>query len=386
MAKAAAFEDPRFPAVNITELPDIDIEISVLTPMKRIHSIDKFQLGKQGIYMRKGNRAGTFLPQVADEVSWTKEEFLGHCAQDKAGIGWEGWRTAELYTYEIEEGKDGGKSLKVRCELCPHRCVIPDGKHGICGSRWNFKGKLYSIVYGKPCALADDPVEKKPLNEFHPGTRCLSLSCTGCNFRCLNCQNYDISQALPSDVNFYELSPHEIVDIAMQHHLPGIAFTYTEPLTYYEYIHDIAKVSHEYGLWNILVSAGYINPEPLQELLPYIDAANIDIKAFSDTMYMHQCGGHLKPVLDNLLAMQKSDVHLEITNLLIPGVNDSEKMIRKMCRWLVSNGFAQNPLHFSRFFPLYKMQDASPTPKETIYLAKRVALEEGMKFIYLGNI
>lgn len=152
------------------------------------------------------------------------------------------------YYTKIEEGKDGGKSLKVRCELCPHRCVIPDGKHGICGSRWNFKGKLYSIVYGKPCALADDPVEKKPLNEFHPGTRCLSLSCTGCNFRCLNCQNYDISQALPSDVNFYELSPHEIVDIAMQHHLPGIAFTYTEPLTYYEYIHDIAKVSHEYGL------------------------------------------------------------------------------------------------------------------------------------------
>ena len=290
------------------------------------------------------------------------------------------------YYTKIEEGKDGGKSLKVRCELCPHRCVIPDGKHGICGSRWNFKGKLYSIVYGKPCALADDPVEKKPLNEFHPGTRCLSLSCTGCNFRCLNCQNYDISQALPSDVNFYELSPHGIVDIAMQHHLPGIAFTYTEPLTYYEYIHDIAKVSHEYGLWNILVSAGYINPEPLQELLPYIDAANIDIKAFSDTMYMHQCGGHLKPVLDTLLAMQKSDVHLEITNLLIPGVNDSEKMIRKMCRWLVSNGFAQNPLHFSRFFPLYKMQDASPTPKETIYLAKKVALEEGMKFIYLGNI
>lgn len=172
----------------------------------------------------------------------------------------------------------------------------------------------------------------------------------------------------------------------MQHHLPGIAYTYTEPLTYYEYIHDIAKVSHEYGLWNILVSAGYINPEPLQELLPYIDAANIDIKAFSDTMYMHQCGGHLKPVLDTLLTMQKSDVHLEITNLLIPGVNDSEKMIRKMCRWLVSNGFAQNPLHFSRFFPLYKMLDASPTPKETIYLAKRVALEEGMKFIYLGNI
>ena len=290
------------------------------------------------------------------------------------------------YYTKIEEGEEAAKSLKVRCDLCPHRCAISDGKHGICGSRWNFKGKLYSVVYGKPCALADDPIEKKPLNEFHPGTRCLSLSCTGCNFRCLNCQNHDISQALPSDVKFYELSPHEVVNIALEHHLPGIAYTYTEPLTYYEYIYDIAKEAHEHGLWNILVSAGYINPEPFQELLPYIDAANIDLKAFSDTVYMHQCGGHLQPVLDTLLAMQKTGVHLEITNLLIPGVNDSEKMIMEMCRWLVSNGFAQNPLHFSRFFPLYKMRGVSPTPKDTLYLAKRIALEEGMESIYLGNI
>lgn len=287
---------------------------------------------------------------------------------------------------KFEASGEECEGQRVRCELCPHRCVIMDGKHGICGSRWNFKGVLYSVVYGKPCALADDPIEKKTFNEFHPGTRCLSLSCTGCNFRCLNCQNHDISQVLPSDVKFYELSPQEIVDLALEHHLPGIAYTYTEPLTYYEYIYDIAKEAHARGLWNILVSAGYINPEPLKELAPYIDAANIDLKAFSDEVYQHQCGGHLQPVLDTLLTLQASGVHLEITNLLIPGVNDSEEMIRQMCRWLVSNGFADNPLHFSRFFPLYKMQDAVPTPKKTLYRAREIAKEEGIKSIYLGNI
>lgn len=245
---------------------------------------------------------------------------------------------------------------------------------------------LYSVVYGKPCALADDPVEKKPLNEFHPGTRCLSLSCTGCNFRCLNCQNHDISQVLPSAVDFYELSPSDIVDIAVKHHLPGIAYTYTEPLTYYEYIYDIAKEAHSRGLWNILVSAGYINPEPLREIVSLIDAANIDLKAFSEDVYQKQCGGHLQPVLDTLLTMKKAGVHLEITNLLIPGANDSESMIRDMCSWLRDNGFADCPLHFSRFFPQYKMQDSVPTPTETLFTARRIAQEEGMRKIYLGNI
>lgn len=276
--------------------------------------------------------------------------------------------------------------LSVRCELCPHCCVILDGKHGKCGSRWNFEGVLYSVVYGKPCALADDPIEKKPLNEFHPGTRCLSLSCTGCNLRCLNCQNHEISQVLPSDVRFYEVSPKEMVDLAIEHHLPGIAYTYTEPLTYFEYIYDIAKEAHERGLWNILVSAGYINQEPLKELAPLIDAANIDIKAFSDDVYIKQCGAHLQPILDTLMTLKEAGTHIEITNLLIPGVNDQEDMIRSMCQWLRENGFSSCPLHFSRFFPRYKMLDASPTPREILYLAERIAKEEGMERVYLGNL
>lgn len=292
----------------------------------------------------------------------------------------------ECRFYKKLDGEGKYATNTVMCELCPHCCVISEGRHGKCGSRWNFEGRLYSVVYGKPCVLADDPIEKKPLNEFHPGTRCLSLSCTGCNFRCLNCQNHDISQVLPSNVDFYELSPQEIVEIAVKHHLPGIAFTYTEPLTYYEYIYDIAQEAHKRGLWNILVSAGYINPEPLKEIVSFIDAANIDLKAFSDEVYQKQCVGHLQPVLDTLLTMKEAGVHLEITNLLIPGVNDDEGMIRDMCRWLKDHGFDDCPLHFSRFFPQYRMKDSIPTPRETLYLARRIAEEEGINKVYLGNI
>ena len=245
---------------------------------------------------------------------------------------------------------------------------------------------MISEVYGKPCSLAIDPIEKKPLHHFHPGTTCLSLACTGCNFRCLNCQNHEISQVSPSDVGHYSLSPKQIVEICLEHHCPGIAYTYTEPLTYLEYITDTAKLAHEKGLWNILVTAGYVCQEPLKDLLPYLDAANIDLKSFSDDIYMKVSGGHLQPVLDSILAMRDAGVWIELTNLIIPGVNDDLLMIRQMCRWIADNGLADNPLHFSRFFPRYKMQDIPPTPVSTLQAAKRVAEEEGIRNVYLGNI
>jgi pyruvate formate lyase activating enzyme len=245
---------------------------------------------------------------------------------------------------------------------------------------------LISEVYAKPCALAIDPIEKKPLYHFHPGTTCLSLACTGCNFRCLNCQNYDISQASPSDVNHYELSPEDIVALCQKHHCPGIAYTYTEPLTYIEYIIDCARLAHEAGLWNILVTAGYVCQEPLKDLLPYLDAANIDLKSFSDDIYNKVSGGHLQPVLDTILTMHEAGVWIELTNLVIPDVNDDMGMIRQMCRWLVENDLANAPLHFSRFFPRYKMQDKFPTPIQTLRAAKQVAEEEGITHVHLGNV
>ena len=274
----------------------------------------------------------------------------------------------------------------VECLLCPHHCRIADGKTGICGSRRNQGGVLFSEVYAKPCALAIDPVEKKPLYHFHPGTKCLSIACTGCNFRCLNCQNHDISQASPNEVDHYDLSPNDVVALCLKHQCPGIAYTYTEPLTYIEYITDTARLAHDAGLWNILVTAGYVCQQPLADLLPFIDAANVDLKSFSDDIYRKVSGGRLSTVLDTILAMKQAGVWIELTNLVIPTVNDDMDMIRRMCRWLVDNGLADAPLHFSRFFPRYKMIDIPPTPLHILQAAKHVALEEGLRNVYLGNV
>ena len=275
---------------------------------------------------------------------------------------------------------------RVECHLCPHHCHIANGKTGICRSRRNEDGVLRSLVYGKPCSLAIDPIEKKPLYHFHPGTKCLSSACTGCNFRCLNCQNHEISQVSPSDVGHYNLTPQDVVALCREHHCPGIAYTYTEPLTYLEYIADTAQLARENGFWNILVTAGYVCQEPLNDLLPYLDAANIDLKSFSDSIYQHVSGGHLQPVLDTILAMHDAGVWIELTNLIIPGINDDLKMIRQMCRWIVDNGLADQPLHFSRFFPRYRMENFPPTPVSTLNEAKEIALEEGIKHVYLGNV
>ena len=275
---------------------------------------------------------------------------------------------------------------RIECQLCPHHCRMADGKTGLCRSRKNKGGVLVSEVYGKPCSLAIDPIEKKPLYHFHPGTTCLSMACTGCNFRCLNCQNYEISQVQPSEVDHYDLSPEAVVVLCLKHHCPGIAYTYTEPLTYLEYITDTARLAHKAGLWNILVTAGYVCQEPLNDLLPHLDAANIDLKSFSDDIYMKVSGGHLQPVLDTILAMHGAGVWIELTNLIIPGVNDDRQMIRKMCRWIAANGLSDNPLHFSRFFPKYKMRNIPPTPLQTLKEAEQIALEEGIKYVYLGNV
>ena len=274
----------------------------------------------------------------------------------------------------------------VECLLCPHHCRITDGKTGICGSRRNHAGRLISEVYAKPCSLAIDPIEKKPLYHFHPGTKCLSIACTGCNFHCLNCQNHDISQASLHEVGHYYLQPNDVVALCLKHQCPGIAYTYTEPLTYIEYIADTARLAHDAGLWNILVTAGYVCQHPLADLLPFIDAANIDLKSFSDDIYRKVSGGRLSTVLNTILAMKQAGVWIELTNLVIPTVNDDMEMIRRMCRWLVDNGLADAPLHFSRFFPRYKMNDIPPTPLHTLQAAKQVALEEGLRNVYLGNV
>ncbi|MCI1779807.1 MAG: AmmeMemoRadiSam system radical SAM enzyme [Bacteroidales bacterium] len=287
---------------------------------------------------------------------------------------------AEAEYYLKKEGK------AVMCVLCPNGCIIKDGGSGKCRSRINRDGKLYSIAYGNPCSVAIDPVEKKPLFHFLPGSDCLSLACAGCNLSCANCQNWEISQKSPSETSNYDLPPQKVVGLCKSKGLSSIAYTYTEPLTYFEYIFDTAEIAHENGIRNILVSAGYINKRPLKKLCRVIDAANIDLKSFDDKIYEKLNGGKLAPVLNTLKMLKDEGVWLEITNLVIPSWNDDPAMIRKMCIWLVKNGFEETPLHFSRFFPMYRSSNLPPTPVPKLYEAASIAASEGLKYVYIGNV
>ena len=274
----------------------------------------------------------------------------------------------------------------VKCLLCPHHCRIQEGGRGICRSRECHDGKLWALSYGIPCALAIDPVEKKPLNRFLPGTYCLSLSCTGCNLSCRWCQNSDISQVAPEEAERTHLSPADAVDLCLRRGLPARAYTDTEPFTWGEYMYDIAVLAHGKGLKNILVSAGYVEQEPLRELLPYLDAANIDIKALDDDFYRKYCGATLAPVLENILAMKAAGVHVEITSLLVTSLNDSVDFVARLCQWMAENGLQNVPLHFSRYFPRYRMKEPGPTPAATLFAARETALSMGIRDVFLGNI
>jgi len=291
-----------------------------------------------------------------------------------------------MYLHRIPEILWSHEGSKVTCLLCPHYCVIPEGKTGKCRTRINKEGVLYSLAYGNPCSVAIDPIEKKPLYHFLPGSQVLSIATAGCNFRCLNCQNWTISQASPENIDHYDLSPGQIINMALRHKTPSIAFTYTEPTVFYEYMFDIAVKAHEKGLKTVMVSNGYINSGPLEALCPYIDAANIDLKCFDDKMYRRLTGGKLQPVLDTLLTLHKTGVWIEITHLIIPGMTDNPVWFESMCRWLSDNGFASTPLHISRFFPAYKLPHLPPTPVKRIMEAKETALKCGLRFVYPGNI
>lgn len=273
----------------------------------------------------------------------------------------------------------------VVCVLCPHRCKIDEAKCGRCRSRMNRGGHLYSLAYARICAMHADPMEKKPLFHFLPGATCFSIASAGCNLSCLNCQNWSVSQVSPMEIPSQTLLPEDCVRLAKKYGCRAVAYTYTEPLTYLEYVRDCASACQEAGLKNVLVTAGYVNEVPLRDLLPFIDAVNIDLKSFSDEVYRKVSRVRLQPILDTLLAMRDAGVWIEITRLLIPGISDGEEDIRAMCHWLMEHGFADNPLHISRFFPRYKLQDIDATPLSALLSARRMAQEEGMRFVYIGN-
>ncbi|MCK5332881.1 MAG: AmmeMemoRadiSam system radical SAM enzyme [Candidatus Aenigmarchaeota archaeon] len=274
------------------------------------------------------------------------------------------------------------ENKQVQCVLCPRNCIIVDGCVGNFGVRRNTGGTLFSEAYGRIVSMAVDPIEKKPLLHFRPGSKTLSIATVGCNFHCTSCQNFDVSQ--PKKIIGEKISPAQVVALAKKHS-EGISYTYTEPTIFYEFMLDTAKLARKEGLYNVLVTNGYINPEPLKKLAPFIDAANVDVKSMKSRFYQKLCKAPSeKPPLETVELIHKLGIHVEVTNLVIPGENDSKEDFHMLCAWLA--GIDKNiPLHFSRYFPAYLM-NAPPTPLEILALARNIATEHGIKHVHIGNV
>jgi pyruvate formate lyase activating enzyme len=264
--------------------------------------------------------------------------------------------------------------------------VIAPGQSGDCRVRINIDGALRSVVYGYPCAINIDPIEKKPLFHFLPGSRTFSLATVGCNLHCRNCQNWEISQSNPEDSAAFFCPPEKLVALARNNQCPSIAYTYTDPVIFYEYTLDTAKLARQASVYNVLVTAGYINPQPWRELLKVIDAAHVDLKSISEDFYKEVCSATLKPVLDALVIAKASGIELEVIHLIIPTLNDKPEDLHQLVRWIKANLGVDTPLHFSRFFPQYKLQHLPPTSAETLDTARQIAMAEGMRYVYIGNI
>jgi pyruvate formate lyase activating enzyme len=275
---------------------------------------------------------------------------------------------------------------EIECRLCPRLCRLGDKERGYCGVRENDGGTYYTLVYGKVCSLNVDPIEKKPFFHVLPGTTALSLATAGCNVNCKFCQNWEIAQVRPEQVEAYDLAPDEAAARAVSSGCPSIAYTYTEPTVYYEYMFDTAVRARRRGGRNVVVTGGHINPEPLADLLTVVDAVKVDLKGFSEDFYAQYVRGQLKPVLETIRAVAKSKAWLEIVALLIPTLNDRPELIRDMCRFIRDEAGESVPVHFTRFQPMYLIKNLPPTPVSTLEAARRIALEEGLRFAYVGNV
>lgn len=273
----------------------------------------------------------------------------------------------------------------VQCELCFRRCVILNGGSGHCTNRRNEEGRLYNVVYERPCAVHIDPIEKEPQYHMLPGSRILCIGTAGCNFKCIFCQNWPLSTRPIEDTGYVDFPCEEIVRQASRSSL-SISFTYNEPTVAYEYLHDTAKLARETGVRSLFHTNGGMNPEALRDLLRYVNAVTVDLKAFHAGFYKITSTSDLAPVLENLKVIKQHNVWLEIVNLIIPTLNDEMNVIREMCVWIRENLGENVPLHFNRFFPAYRLQNLLPTPVETLEAARKIALDEGLLYVYIGNV
>lgn len=277
---------------------------------------------------------------------------------------------------------------KIHCFLCRHHCKINEGKRGLCGVRENKGGTLYTLVYGFPCSYHVDPIEKKPLFHFYPGSRAFSIATAGCNFRCRHCQNHEISQMPREEGHIYgqKMGPSEVVEMAVKAGCKSISYTYTEPTIFYEYALDCARLAKEKGISNNFVTNGYIEEEPLRNIRPFLDGANIDLKGFTDDFYKKVCGAELQNVLATIKAYRALDIWIELTTLVIPGYNDSDEEFRSIARFIKDDLGVETPWHVSAFYPTYKLTDAPRTPAKTLQRAREIGVEEGLRYVYTGNI
>ena len=289
----------------------------------------------------------------------------------------------EAYLYDQLADK------KVRCNLCNHRCLIKEGKRGICGVRENQDGTLRTLVYGRLIARHVDPIEKKPLYHVQCGSLSYSIATVGCNFKCRFCQNADIAQ-LPADRKGMIVgdlySPEDVVSAAEQANCRSIAYTYTEPTVFFEFAYDTAKLAHEKGILNVFVTNGYMTFEAVHMIRPYLDAANVDLKAFNDEFYKEQCSAKRKHVMETLKLMKSLGIFVEVTTLLIPGLNDDKRELQHLASFIVNSLGPETPWHISRFHPTYKLTDRQPTPVESIHMARRIGIEAGLRYVYSGNV
>jgi pyruvate formate lyase activating enzyme len=277
---------------------------------------------------------------------------------------------------------------KVQCRLCAHECKINNGKFGVCGVRANHGGTLYTLVYGDTIASHIDPIEKKPLYHFYPGSGSYSIATVGCNFKCSFCQNWQISQSNKkngSGLAGISMSPEDVVNSAKKNKCKSIAYTYTEPTIYFEYAYDTAKLAKDEGIANVFVTNGFMTRDALKKINPYLDAANVDLKSFSNEFYKKMCGGKLHPVLDSIKMMKELGIWVEVTTLLVPGLNDSEDELNKIAKFIASVG-KDIPWHISRYHPEYKHKSSPPTPIETMRKAEKIGKKQGLYYIYLGNV
>lgn len=323
----------------------------------------------------------------------SKRTFLKKCLAFSAGItalpyaSLTGAISTEEETLKLREAMFQEETPRgIMCRICPNECVLKEGEISKCNNRRVSDSRLFTMAFGNPCSVNIDPIEKKPLYHFYPGTRAYSIATAGCNLACLNCQNWSISQSSPDKTRNYDLMPEKVVNESKRNNCRSIAYTYSEPVTFYEYVFETASAARKAGIKNIVKSNGYINPEPLKKWCKVIDAANIDLKSFNDSTYLRLSGGKLQPVLDSLKIYKDSGVWLEITHLIIPRWTDKTDEIARMCKWLSDNGFKDTPLHLSRFHPTYKLEQLPPTPVDILRNAAKIAYGEGLKYVYIGNV